>query len=566
MSRGAPWTRAPQRTRHLHQVHHARRASGRAGTRCSQIREEVSFTKGRIIVRGKLVTPRQGQARRLHPLLQAEHPDRRSSRRRTTPTASATACSRRSTTPRPSTSRSSSPRTATASSSTTAPAAARELESDAGARRISRRPADLWARYRAWKGLTPEAEAIVLQDYYDDGSGKAPRYYQRNAINAAIEAIAKGQDRILLVMATGTGKTYTAFQIIWRLWKAGPQEAHPLPRRPQRPRRPDDGQRLPAVRRGDGEAQHRVQDHRARRRHRRSSCTTALDKQRRIDTAYEIYLGLYQAITGPEERQKLFREFSPGFFDLIVDRRVPPRQRGRGFGLARDPRVLLRRHADRHDRHAEGDRVRLQHPLLRRAGLHLLAASRASATASSRPTRSSRSTSTGTSRATGPRRASSTATATRSRTASTTRRTSTARWSSTTAPSSSPRRSPSSSRRAATASRRPSSSASTRSTPPACGRRSINENADLVRREPPLRHAHHRRRRRRPGAARQLHRPGGEVPGHRHHLAPALDRRRCPDLPPDRPRPRGRLDDRVQADRRPRHPRPRGHARSSTSR
>ena len=82
-------------------------------------------------------------------------------------------------------------------------------------------PADLWARYRAWKGLTPEAEEIVLQDYYDDGSGKAPRYYQVNAINAAIEAIAKGQDRILLVMATGTGKTYTAFQIIWRLWKAG---------------------------------------------------------------------------------------------------------------------------------------------------------------------------------------------------------------------------------------------------------------------------------------------------------------------------------------------------------
>ena len=82
-------------------------------------------------------------------------------------------------------------------------------------------PEDLWARYRAWKGLTSEVEAIVLQDYFDDGSGKTPRYYQVNAINAAIEAIAKGRDRILLVMATGTGKTYTAFQIIWRLWKAG---------------------------------------------------------------------------------------------------------------------------------------------------------------------------------------------------------------------------------------------------------------------------------------------------------------------------------------------------------
>ena len=71
------------------------------------------------------------------------------------------------------------------------------------------------------KASTPEAEQIVLQDYFDDGSGKAPRYYQVNAVNAAIEAIAKGADRILLVMATGTGKTYTAFQIIWRLWKAG---------------------------------------------------------------------------------------------------------------------------------------------------------------------------------------------------------------------------------------------------------------------------------------------------------------------------------------------------------
>ena len=82
-------------------------------------------------------------------------------------------------------------------------------------------PGDLWARYRVWKGLAPEAEAVVLQDYHDDGSGKAPRYYQASAINAAIESIAKGRDRVLLVMATGTGKTYTAFQIIWRLWKAG---------------------------------------------------------------------------------------------------------------------------------------------------------------------------------------------------------------------------------------------------------------------------------------------------------------------------------------------------------
>ena len=125
-------------------------------------------------------------------------------------------------------------------------------------------PADLWARYRAWKGLTPEAEEIVLQDYFDDGSGKAPRYYQVNAVNAAIEAIAKGHDRVLLVMATGTGKTYTAFQIIWRLWKAGRKKRILfladrnvlIDQTMVNDFRP--------VRRGDGEALDQRQDHRAR--------------------------------------------------------------------------------------------------------------------------------------------------------------------------------------------------------------------------------------------------------------------------------------------------------------
>lgn len=178
-------------------------------------------------------------------------------------------------------------------------------------------PADLWARYRAWKGLTPEAEQIVVQDYFDDGSDKAPRYYQINAVNAAIEAIAKGRDRILLVMATGTGKTYTAFQIIWRLWKAGRKKRilYLADRnvlidqtmvndfRPFGAAMAKLSTNAKTIERDDGST---------------IDLTTAIDKKRRIDTAYEIYLGLYQAITGPEERQKLFREFSPGFFDLIV--------------------------------------------------------------------------------------------------------------------------------------------------------------------------------------------------------------------------------------------------------
>ncbi|HEX5279697.1 MAG TPA: DEAD/DEAH box helicase family protein [Micropepsaceae bacterium] len=178
-------------------------------------------------------------------------------------------------------------------------------------------PADLWARYRAWKGLDVNAEQIVLQDYHSDGGDKAPRYYQINAVNAAIEAIAKGQNRVLLVMATGTGKTYTAFQIIWRLWKAGRAKRVLyladrnvlIDQTMVNDFRPFGGTmaklstRSKTIERDDGT---------------KIDITTAMDSHRRIDTAYEIYLGLYQAITGPEERQKLFREFSPGFFDLIV--------------------------------------------------------------------------------------------------------------------------------------------------------------------------------------------------------------------------------------------------------
>jgi len=178
-------------------------------------------------------------------------------------------------------------------------------------------PDDLWATYRQWKGLDPAQEQIVLQPYYSDGGDKEPRYYQRNAINATVEAIALGQNRILLVMATGTGKTYTAFQIIWRLWKAGQKKRilYLADRnvlidqtmvndfRPFGPAMAKLSTSAKTIERADGSE---------------TRLTTALDQKRRIDTAYEIYLGLYQAITGPEEKQKLFREFSPGFFDLIV--------------------------------------------------------------------------------------------------------------------------------------------------------------------------------------------------------------------------------------------------------
>ena len=203
-------------------------------------------------------------------------------------------------------------------------------------------------------------------------------------------------------MATGTGKTYTAFQIIWRLWKAGRKkrilfladrnvlidQTMVNDFRPFGAAMAKLTTDAKTIERDDGTA---------------VDLTSALDRKRRIDTAYEIYLGLYQAITGPEERQKLFREFSPGFFDLIV---IDECHRGSAAEDSAWREILeyfSRRDADRPDRHAEGNRYVSNIALLRRAGLLLLAASRASATASSRPTRSSRSISTATSRAIGRR-------------------------------------------------------------------------------------------------------------------------------------------------------------------
>lgn len=174
-------------------------------------------------------------------------------------------------------------------------------------------PTLLWSKYCNWKDLNQDVEKVILQDYYDDGSGKSPRYYQCNAINTTIEAIAKNQNRILLVMATGTGKTYTAFQIIWRLWKAGQKKRI-----------------LFLADRNILIDQTMVNDFRpfGKAMAKLSTDTKTIEKpdktevstpnKRRIDTSYEIYLSLYQAITGPEEYQKIFRELSPDFFDLIV--------------------------------------------------------------------------------------------------------------------------------------------------------------------------------------------------------------------------------------------------------
>jgi len=178
-------------------------------------------------------------------------------------------------------------------------------------------PAELWSRYCKAKGYTADQEAVATQDYYDDGSGKSPRYYQLVAINRTVDAIARGENRILLVMATGTGKTYTAFQIIWRLWKAGIKKRI-----------------LFLVDRNILANQTMIGDFKpfksamAKLSARNNSIETkdgstiilpsGITQDRKVDKSYEIYLSLYQAVTGVEEEAHLFKQFSPDFFDLIV--------------------------------------------------------------------------------------------------------------------------------------------------------------------------------------------------------------------------------------------------------
>jgi type I restriction enzyme R subunit len=156
-------------------------------------------------------------------------------------------------------------------------------------------PATLWQRYKTFRGIEDQAEALVVQPYHEDASGKEPRYYQVEAINRSIEAVASGQKRVLLVMATGTGKTYTTFQIIWRLWKAG------------RIKRV-----LFLVDRNILVDQTLVNDFKP------FGAVMTKIKNRKIDPSYEVYLGLYQAITGPNEEDKSFKSVSPDFFDMIV--------------------------------------------------------------------------------------------------------------------------------------------------------------------------------------------------------------------------------------------------------
>lgn len=155
-------------------------------------------------------------------------------------------------------------------------------------------PDMLWMMYKQNEGIDTQQEQVIMQPYYVEREDKQPRYYQFNAINMTVDAVVKGQNRVLLVMATGTGKTYTAFQIIWRLWKAGVKKRI-----------------LFLADRNALIDQTYVNDFAP------FKDKMTIIRNRKIDKSYEIYLALYQGLTGEGDKD-VFKQFSPSFFDLII--------------------------------------------------------------------------------------------------------------------------------------------------------------------------------------------------------------------------------------------------------
>lgn len=156
-------------------------------------------------------------------------------------------------------------------------------------------PEELWKRYKQFKGIDEKQEEIITEPFYFSEGDKTPRYYQRIAINRTVEAIAKEQDRLLLVMATGTGKTYTAFQIIHRLWKSK--------------------QKKKILFLADRNI---LVDQTMQNDFKPFGNVMTKIEHRTMDSSYQIYLALYQQLTGGTDELEIFKEFSPDFFDLIV--------------------------------------------------------------------------------------------------------------------------------------------------------------------------------------------------------------------------------------------------------
>lgn len=160
--------------------------------------------------------------------------------------------------------------------------------------------AELYARLLASKQYSPAEQAIVETPYHYDAYTHEPRYYQRIAIDRTVEAIARGQQRVLIVMATGTGKTYTAFQIIHRLHKSKAKKKI-----------------LYLADRNILIDQTIAQDFKPFKKF-MTKVSTQTDGSAKIDTAYEVYMALYHQLVGREGESDPFREVSPDYFDLII--------------------------------------------------------------------------------------------------------------------------------------------------------------------------------------------------------------------------------------------------------
>lgn len=187
-------------------------------------------------------------------------------------------------------------------------------------------PEDLWERYCAWKGWTPEQRKVNAFAYHQGDSNRVPRYYQLHAINRTLEAVAAGQNRVLLVMATGTGKTYTAFQIIWRLLKSGAKKRILFLAdrnilvdqtmvgdfKPFKGGMAKLSPHAKGIERVEVDGSKTVDElELAITRGKKAS-------GKQVNKAYEVYLGLYQAVTGKKGADDVYKQFSPEFFDLII--------------------------------------------------------------------------------------------------------------------------------------------------------------------------------------------------------------------------------------------------------
>ncbi len=182
-------------------------------------------------------------------------------------------------------------------------------------------PEALYALYKQWKGISDADEPVLASQFHDDGLGRRPRYYQRIAVNRTMEAIAKGQRRLLLVMATGTGKTYTAAQIIWRFMESfrtinpGKAQARVL-------FLADRNILIDQTMMNDFSM---FKGRMAKLSTSHKTITKVANPAdpggtggKVVDKSFELYLSLYQAVTGTEEIDNVYKQFSPDFFDLVI--------------------------------------------------------------------------------------------------------------------------------------------------------------------------------------------------------------------------------------------------------